>query len=819
MKVFKLFISAAITLALIFVLDKSWLIQDKRLPPLGKFFDPFHGFWQNVEADDHTGVAKINVPGLSKTATVVYDSILIPHIFADNDEDLYFLQGYVTATHRLWQMEFQTHAAAGRVTEITGPGKDSVILTYDRGQRRLGMVYGAENTLQLIMRDPVSKMMAEKYTAGVNAYINSLGYDQLPFEYKLLDYKPEAWTALKCVLLLKNMAQFLSIGDKDMEMTNALTLYGKDIIDILYPDNEHSGDPVIDRAGKWKFKPIALDSIPPALPPALITSGKLPSQDPTTGSNNWAVSGTKTKTGSPILCGDPHLNLSLPSIWYAVQLHAPGINSMGASLPGAPTVIIGFNDSIAWSVTNAQRDVVDWFSITYQTSKRDHYQFEGTWRPTKKIVEKFNVRGTTTFYDTIIYTQWGPITYDRNYNGDKNLKDYAFRWSAHDASNEFITFYKMNRAKNYTDYMRALDYFASPPQNFAFASVHGDIAMRIQGKYPVRRKNEGRFVLDGSKRASGWQAFIPNEQNVTDKNPLRGFVSSANQYPADSTYPYYITGTHFESYRNRRINHVLTEKNRITVDDMMKLQNDNYNLKAAESLPNFLACLDTTKFNPSEKQAYAVLRSWDYYNTVDAEGASYYEAWWDSLVPLLWDELQKPGVVLSMPTTYTTIKLLKHKPDFSFFDIVNTPEKEVASDVIKKAFKLGVAKIEEWKQKQQPSPTHVPWADYKDSYVGHLLRIQPLNIRVKHGGNHDIVNAHSKTHGPSWRMIVSLEKSGVKAWGTYPGGQSGNAGSRHYSDLLERWTNGTYFSLLFIHSTDEHASKHFYSTQLNPEVK
>ena len=815
MKVFKLFISAAITIALIFMLDKSWLVQGNRLPPLGKFFDPFHGFWKNMEAKDYTGRENINIPGLGQAATVVYDSILIPHIFANTDEDLYFLQGYITATHRLWQMEFQTHAAAGRVTEITGPGKDSVILTYDRGQRRLGMVYGAENTLKFIMDNPVSKMMAEKYTAGINAYINSLQYEDLPFEYKLLDYKPEAWTPLKCVLLLKNMAQFLSIGDKDMEMTNALNLYGKDIVDILYPDNERISDPIVDHAGKWKFKPLTLDTVPYALPEALITTKKLPPQDPTTGSNNWAVSGIKTKTGSPILCGDPHLNLSLPSIWYAVQLHAPGINTMGASLPGAPTVIIGFTDSIAWSVTNAQRDVVDWFSIAYQTNRRDHYQFEGKWRPTRKVIEKFNVRGTEAFYDTVVYTHWGPVTYDRNYHGAKNLTDYAFRWTAHDASNEFITFYKMNRAKNHADYMAALEHFESPPQNFAFASVQGDIAMRIQGKYPVRRKNEGRFVLDGSKRASGWQAFIPNDQNIMDKNPSRGFVSSANQYPADSTYPYYVTGTRFEAYRNRRINQVLTDKNNISVEDMMKLQNDNYNLKAEESLPYFLTCLDSTKFSAAEKQAYTILSTWDYYNNVDADGASYYEAWWDNLIPLLWDELQKPGAALTTPTTFTTIKLLKQKPGLNFFDIVSTSEKETGKDVIRKAFKLGVEEIETWKQKHKAA-AQVPWADYKDSYIGHLLRIEPLNIHVKHGGNHDIVNAHSKTHGPSWRMIVSLEKSGVKAWATYPGGQSGNPGSKHYSDMLERWTSGQYYSLLYLRHQGEFTSRYFYTVNLKP---
>ncbi|HEY8935466.1 MAG TPA: penicillin acylase family protein [Cyclobacteriaceae bacterium] len=817
MKVAKVSFSALITISLIYLLNSSWVIGGNRLPPLGKFLDPFHGFWQNMEPANKTGEQELSIPGLKAKVTVVYDSILIPHIFAQNDEDLYLAQGYVTAMHRLWQMEFQTHAAAGRVSEITGPGKNGLILNFDRGQRRLGMSFGAEHVLKAVMSDPLSRLMTEKYSEGINQYIQSLNYDDLPFEYKLLDYDPEPWAPIKCALLLKNMAQTLDMGDKDIEMTNALKLFGKDMVDILYPDMEPVGDPIVDNPGGWKFNPVKIDSIPMALPDELIHTKKLPGEDPTTGSNNWAVSGSKTVTGSPMLCGDPHLNLSLPSIWYAVQLNAPGINAMGASLPGAPAIIIGFNDSIAWSVTNAQRDLVDWYAIKYQQSNRDNYLLDEKWIPTKKQIEKFKVRGESVFYDTVIYTTWGPVTYDRNYHAEDNLKDYAFRWLAHDESNEFITFYLLNRGKNHDDYMQALNHFSAPAQNFVFASVSGDVAMRIQGKYPVRRKDEGKFVLDGSKSSMGWKAFIPNEQNVMYKNPARGFVSSANQYPVDATYPYYVTATHFEAYRNRRINQVLGESNKIDVAYLMKLQNDNYNLKAAESLPVFLSYVDSTSLNAEEKQAYQKLKAWDYYNNVNSEGASYYEAWWDNLMPLLWDEMNNPNTTLYTPTTFNTIHLIKTKPDFNFFDVQKTSEKETAKEVIQQAFKLGVAEVVKWK-KDHTSET-VDWADYKDSYVGHLLRIDPLSIHVKHGGNHDIVNANSKTHGPSWRMIVSLEKSGVKCWATYPGGQSGNPGSEHYADMLNKWVNGQYYSILFMHSPTDDAGKIFYSTQLNASSK
>jgi len=351
MKTFKITLSLVITLALIYALNRNW----GQVPALGKFLSPFQGFWQNAEKgvpEAHT----LELKGLQGEVTVFYDSMMIPHIYATTEEDLFRAQGYVTAAHRLWQMEFQTHAGAGRISEIIGPAA----LDYDRRQRRLGMVSASHKTLERMQSNPIAAKMVNAYTAGINDYIASLDNKSLPFEYKLLNYKPEPWTPLKCALLLQNMAQTLNIGDKDFEMTNALKLFGKETVDLLYPDRELVGDPIVDNAGNWKFQPIDIDTLPLAVPEELITQKPQPRPHKNVGSNNWAVSGTRTATGAPMLCNDPHLTLSLPSIWYAIHLNAPGYNAMGASLPGSPAVISGFNDSIAWGVTNAQRDLVDW---------------------------------------------------------------------------------------------------------------------------------------------------------------------------------------------------------------------------------------------------------------------------------------------------------------------------------------------------------------------------------------------------------------------------------------------------------------------------
>ncbi|MBX2943856.1 MAG: penicillin acylase family protein [Cyclobacteriaceae bacterium] len=806
MKGVKFFISLIVTVTLIWALNRSWDFGNP-IPPLGKFLDPFHGFWANAEPPivyDH----EINIPGLKDKVSVTYDSLLIPHIFAANDDDLYRVMGYVTAQHRLWQMEFQTHAAAGRISEIIG----DKALDFDRHQRRIGMVFGAENSIRAHNNDSIMRNMNTQYREGVNAYIESLSYSDYPVEYKLLDYKPELWDDLKMGLLLKNMSNTLNIGENDFELTNALHLFGKETLDILYPDWEGVGDPIVDNPGGWKFNPITLDSVPLALPDELIHI------EPTTkvvkgvGSNNWAVSGIKTATGSPILSNDPHLSLSMPSIWFAAHMQSPHVNVMGVTFTGSPVIILGFNDSISWGATNAQRDLVDWYKIKFKDDTHNEYLSDGNWIPTKKVVEKFVIKGKAPFYDTVIYTRQGPVVYDKSFHGESEKNNYAFRWIAHDESMELKTFYLLNRAKNYKDYMAALEYFSGPAQNFAFAATDGDIAMRIQGKYPVRRKDEGKFVLDGTKTSTEWQAYIPNDQNIKTKNPQRGFVSSANQYPVDLTYPYYIHSNSYEAYRNRRINQQLSQMHDITPADMMKLQNDNYNLQAAESLPFMLASLDSSALTTAEQEIFKLLKSWDFVNSPESIAATYYEVWYNGLYRNIWDEMTSSTVALSLPSDFVTIQLMKTDSALSFYDVQSTPEKEDLPTLIQQNFVKGIDRLDVWKTENKNEPQ---WALFKNTLVGHLLKLEPFSYHVKNGGHASAINATTGTHGPSWRMVASMEKTGVKVWGVYPGGQSGNPGSRFYNNLLDPWAQGKYFRLKFPHSEKETSPYRYYTTTFN----
>lgn len=813
MRIIKLLASLFFTIGLIILLDNRWVIMGNPVPPLGKFLSPFQGFWNNLEGDDAAAPEPIVISGVKDSITVIYDTLSVPHIFASNDMDLYFAQGFVTARDRLWQMEFITHAAAGRVSEIAGPGPNNVIVDYDRGQRRLGMVYGARHALDALRENQDEMIMVEKYTEGVNAYISSLSYASLPFEYKLLDYRPEPWTALKCALFIKSMAQSLCMSDKDMEMTNALTLFGADVVDLLYPDREDVGDPIVDNPGHWQAHHIIPDTVPLALPEGMINLQKLPRQDPGIGSNNWALAGSKSASGYPLLCGDPHLNLNMPAIWYAIQLNAPGINVMGASLPGVPGVVIGSNDSIAWSVTNSQRDLVDWMSIAFQNNSRDHYLLDGTLTPTVRQVETFLVRDRPAVKDTIVFTVWGPITYDEHYHPDDQRRQYAFRWIAHEPSHELGGLYKLNRAKNVAEFDAALRSYSNPALNFALATTRGDIGMRVAGQFPVRRKNEGRFVLDGSRRSSGWQSFIPPEDQIASLNPARGFESSANQYPVDATYPYYITATSFEAYRNRRINERLASLSRATPEDMMAMQMDAYSLIAAENLPWMLAALDTASLAPENRRVAAALGKWDRINDGSQTAPSYFAFWKRNLLALAWDEMAGPKYMLDRPTVFTTFRLLRSQPGLSFFDIQSTPEKEQAADLVRMAFALAIGDMGDWKQ-AHPGADPI-WSRVKATRVDHWLRLEALGETVTGGGSEDAINALSPSHGPSWRMVVSLDPSGIRMWATYPGGQSGNAGSRYYNNLIPSWEAGRHRELQMLKSPAEAGENQLYTLRIS----
>ncbi|MFT7452840.1 MAG: penicillin amidase, partial [Patescibacteria group bacterium] len=453
MRSFLFFLSLAITVALIWLLSNSIRPnpQNPSIPPLGNLLNPFTGFWQNGEQTKYPSES-YDLAGLNEPVKITLDDRLVPHIFAQNEKDAYFAQGYITAQHRLFQMDLASRKAAGRLSEIFG----DVTLSTDKDQRRLGMVYAATNTLKVWKESPAAFAKLEAYTAGVNAYINKLKPKDYPVEFKLLDYSPETWTPLKTSLMLKNMAQTLCIRNMDLEATNTLAHFGQETFDLLYSDNNPKESPVIPAEIKWNFKQQLQDSIINSTLSQLPLPRREGTQMPDgIGSNNWAVAGSKTNTKGPILCNDPHLPLTLPSVWYEVQLHSPGLNVYGVSLPGVPGVMIGFNKDIAWGMTNVAHDVLDWYTINWAEAKKESYFYDGKLMAVDKVVERYEIKGQGVVYDTVKYTVWGPVVYESKGHAKQDL---AMRWMAHfePEASEIEVINNLNKAKNYDDYAVAL---------------------------------------------------------------------------------------------------------------------------------------------------------------------------------------------------------------------------------------------------------------------------------------------------------------------------------------------------------------------------
>jgi penicillin G amidase len=801
MRVIPFIISAVVTTSLVIALNKKW----GSIPPMGKFLSPQHGFWQNAEATDLDQSGDLKLAGLKGKASVYFDERLVPHVFADNDDDAYFIQGYLHAKFRLWQMEFQTFAAAGMVSSVIGEGKDGRYLKYDRSMRRLGMIYAAERAVEVTEKDPAARAQQDAYTAGVNAWIDNLGEGQLPLEYKLLDYSPQRWTNLKTALFTKYMSYDLAGGDDDAEYTNARNVFNITDFEQLYPTVQDSLKPVVPNTAQDPYPTTAaFDMAAPANVDSLyFTYSKdsitnlVPKPDKDNGSNNWAVAGTKTADHTPILCNDPHLGLNLPSIWYEMQLSTPNFNAYGVSFPGAPNIIIGFNDSVAFGFTNSGRDVKDYYEIRFRDASMNEYWFDSAWVKTDKRIEMIDVRDGKAIQDTVAYTLFGPVIYDHSFPvSEGSNKYYAVKWKALDPSNEMKLFYDLDRAKNYADYGEAIKSLSCPGQNPVFASKNGDIAIWQQGDFPAKWRRQGDFFMPGIDSSFLWKGIIPQAKNPHMKNPLRGYVSSANQLSVDTSYPYY-TGNSFPVYRGYIINRNLDHMEQITIGDMKRLQTDNYNVKA-EFAKDILLRTDAARLNGDEKKYFDLFNKWNFRNDPAEKGATIFTLWWSELEKAVWsDEINRAGLPMPWPNESTLVESLHRDSAYRFIDDITTPQKETLGDLLVASLRKATVTLKAAEQAGK-----LEWAMYKGTKVQHLLKIPALSrLNLPVGGGTGTINAAKEDHGPSWRMIVQLGPE-TEAYGVYPGGQSGNPGSLFYDNFIDTWAAGQYFRLWVMKKTE-----------------
>lgn len=812
MKVFKLFASFGINALWISLLVNPGL-WGLSIPPVGKIINPFSGFWQQAERVGVSPGQTVELKGLQAKGKVIFDERMVPHIFAATNNEAFYLQGYVEAMLRLWQMDISVRSAGGTLSEVLGERT----LAVDIGQRKKRMIAAAETNMEVWKKSGEEWSAIQAYTNGVNSYIDQLTPAEYPLEFKLMDYEPTHWTPLKSVLFFMSMVESLNFQHNDIRATNSYHLLGAENFVKLYPEWNPKQVPVISEPAmdyalldvKEEINTTTVDSKSVSFS---TSQGKMYdnptaflSQPPrANGSNNWAISGQKSKSGYPILANDPHLFLSLPAIWMETQIQTPDINAYGVSLPGLPGIVIGFNEQSAWGLTNVGQDVLDWYEITWQDENKKAYLLDDQWVQVEEVVETIEVKGRKNPVEEIIkITEWGPVV---SFDEKAYDKDLAMHWLSHQPLEErpfyeIGAFIRMMKNKGYQDYRQAIQGFSRPAQNFLYASNQGDIALTVTGKLPIKDQGQGRLITAGNKRNNGWKGYIPFESLPYSHNPPSQYVASANQHSTDPAYPYYYNGG-FDDYRGRYINRILSREEPLDVEDFMKIQNDNYSIYAEEGLTALLSLLDEEALQTeTEKNIVAQLQKWTYSFEATEYAPVYFLEWMNRTYRQTFDEFEnsKQKAPFLMPENWVLIDLMQNQPNDPIFDRETTAEPESAKDIVNASFLAMVAELD------QP----VNWEDYKATQIQHLGRIAPFGSDLLQvGGFADALNAIKKGHGPSWRMIVELGPE-PQAFGVYPGGQSGNPGSPYYDFQIQNWVEGKYYPLNLFSSLEEAVSSSF----------
>lgn len=775
------------------------------VPPLGALLDPATGVWSMPSASELPRSADARVPGLSAPVNVIYDDRWVPHIFATRDDDAYRALGFVVARDRLFQLEMQTLAASGRLTEIAG----TRALPLDREMRALGLPRAAERRLSALAPGGAERRAVEAFADGVNAYVASMSPAELPLEYRLLGRRPSRWEPVNTLHLFNRMAWTLSYETGDLDRLSVRALVGAAAADALYPVRSPIQEPIQPngrQVPRFDFIRLPPPGVPDSAAAARLATARAlrptvpagPRDEQAVGSNNWAVAPGRTREGAALLAGDPHLELTLPSIWYEAQLQVPGaLDVYGVTIPGVPGIVIGFNRDIAWTFTNTQADALDHYAETVDdVSRPTRYRLDGAWRGLERRVERFDDRrGRPIATDTMRYTHRGPL---------RRVGDvwYSMRWTALETGNPIGSFLAAAAATNVTGFQRATEGFGSPAQNMLVADRGGAIAIRSTGSFPLRPGDgRGDVARDGASARADWAGEWTAGTMPGAVNPAQGFLASANQQPVDpAVEPRYLGSHWYSPWRAMRINELLRADAAMTPGRMRAMQTDPGSARADHFVPLLRTAAARRPGRSECARAAALLAEWDRRYTRDNRRAVLFEAVMQDLPALLWDELR--GIEGGLPADQIIAALAADSGSL-WWDDRRTPLVERRDDLLCAAMESGLAGT--ISSRGGPDDVRWRWDHVRFANVRHLLRLPALSaLRIPVQGGPSTLNPSSGSgaYGASWRMVVELGRE-TRGWGTYPGGQSGNPLSGRYTDRLPAWTAGALDTLRFPRRPEE----------------
>lgn len=745
---------------------------------------------------------EIVLAGLDSEIEILRDTNGVPHIYAASEAATYFGLGFVHAQDRLWQLEASRRLGAGRLSEILGPRS----LDIDRFFRTLGIYRMAARGFAVLDRD--TKAAYEAYAEGVNAYLETRS-GLLPPEFLILGApEPEPWTPADSLVMLKLMAWDLSGNWRDelLRVRLASRLSVEQIADLWppYPSDAPVALPQLPFSGSGQFGNLEnlgdLDELWRRTPPG---------PTPDVGSNNWVISGDRSESGLPLLANDPHLGLGTPGPFYLAHLSAPGFDVVGATLPGAPGVVLGRNQSIAWGFTNTYPDTQDLFIEIIDPDDPTRYLAPGGSRRFETRREIIAVKGEPDVEFEFRISRHGPVLSDLQILGNQSdapSEVMTLAWTAlRDDDLTPQAALALSRAENWKEFVAALQDFQGPQQNIVYADRDGNIGFYAPARVPLRRKGDGWLPAPGSSGAYDWNGFIPYYALPLTFNPPTGYIATANNKITPDSYPFFITRDWAAPYRATRITELL-EGRKHDRESFRAIQADQVSLMAREMLPYLLAAEPR---NDASRAAQSLLLDWDGEMAGDRAEPLIFSAWYRELTSLIYgDEL---GALFAAAWSQRPLfirAVLEGRTAGDWCDDITTDERENCADRTALALDRSIAglsliygdRFSRWR-----------WEDAHIAEFGHqIFQDQApfswwFDNRIGNGGDRYTINAagfrfseavrpFAQNHGPAMRAIYDMDALDESLF-IISTGQSGNPLSPHYSDLMERWRDHRPFTI------------------------
>ncbi|HET7229802.1 MAG TPA: penicillin acylase family protein [Longimicrobium sp.] len=740
--------------------------------------------------------------GLHGNVEVWRDSLGVPHVWAQDDEDLFRAVGYVHAQDRLWQMELFRRVADGRMAEVLG----APLVDTDRFLRTVGMGRAAAEGERAL--DPESRRMLQAYADGVNAWIDHHP-GPLPPEFLALRFRPEHWTVRNTVAIGKIMSWDLADWNVGLDLQRAIDAVGPELARDLYPGDPAWGTTILGNDAQWEGKgaaaPIAPGVRPPAVPAdstprargAAVPLPRVPQLAMelldgvsfTRASNSWVIGGSRTRSGKPILANDTHLALRAPSLWYLAAIHGKTIDAAGMMIPGAPAVAIGHTRRVAWGYTNAMIDDVDFFVEEVNPADSTQYRTPGGWARFEAREETIQVKGAAPVIQRVRVTRHGPVLSDV----DKRVpgKVLAMRWTSQFPTTEMTALLGMNRAGNAGEFTRALHGFNNPHQNVVFADVDGNFGYWMGGRVPIRRGGNGLLPVAGWTGEGDWTGWLGFDQHPHALNPAAGFVVTANnrQLPAGAGYPYLIGGNWAEPYRAQRITEMVRAGHGLTAADVAKQQMD---VRDAMALRYKRFAVRGAQL-AGDSAAARELNAWPGDASTDSHAAALFYVWLEELRHRIGDD-EFRGKPVYFPRS--ALEAVLERGGGAWVDDVTTPKAETLDDHLAAAMRAAVATVgaRTWGE------LHVTQIDHPLGVVSALNRALGLNIgpfpnagsgnTVKVAGYGGRTPPFVNRYGPSQRHVVDMADVDGDGGFVIPTGESGIPTSRHYRDQTPMWRTG-----------------------------